>query len=113
MLHLVPALLILWLQGTMADRPVPPSAVRAVLAGLPGRTAPAERLKAIEAWLGDQATEEVLRHLGAWLELCPASDDAEVSIESGAPGRSPVAHDERAPSGWLPGVARFRDGPVR
>lgn len=117
MLHLVPALLILWLQGAMADGPVPPAAVRAVLEGLPGRSAPAERLRAIEAWLGDQATEEVLRQLGVWLqiEFAPAPKASAGESPADRPVGSPSAKptDERVPGAALSGCVRFRDGPVR
>ncbi|MFN3683633.1 MAG: hypothetical protein ACK41F_06815 [Fimbriimonadaceae bacterium] len=117
MLHLVPALLILWLQGTMADRPVPPAAVRAVLDGLPSRSAPAERLRAIEAWLGDRASEEVLRQLGAWLQIelspVPEAGPTGLPADRSARSRSAQLRDERVVGAPLPGGVRFRDGPVR
>ncbi|MCX7798730.1 MAG: hypothetical protein N2109_00120 [Fimbriimonadales bacterium] len=116
MLHLVPALLILWLNGALADRPALPSAVRAALLELgAGTSSNPQSLRALQAWLGERVGDEVLQRLGAWLESpAHAAPEAEaLEAERVERLRIPRGLSSLTVGGPPPGVSRFRDGPNR
>jgi hypothetical protein len=113
MLHLVPALLILWLNGTLADRPAS-SVVRAALLDLhAGSSSKAESLRVLEAWLGQQVSEEVLQRIGAWLETpwLSSPGTGPLHIQFGRCLDRPVTPVDGEAQDPGKGVARFRDGP--
>lgn len=114
MLHLVPALLILWLNGALADRQSSTSPVPSALFGLlPSPSSKTDSLRVLEAWLRERVSDEVLQRLGVWLETqdhpLPMRSSPGMVRAEGLPVLQGFSQAEL--NGPPRGVSRFRDGP--